>query len=1404
MTKTTTTGNRVIKSIVDSKNRTDDEKPPNGRIHTKILSSTVPSFRAKTLVSCQKKDDIKVRKVKKEFDESFKENSSRDLSASHVEVERLLSSRRQVNGSSVLTGSVIRTSSSLPRINKDIPLSKVISNPRDSLKTTTLLSTLRSSSPGLSVSSGSRTILEESLNKKKSITEFTEKLTADIPLTFICGDFDNRQKKVDKPRTIVRNLTKKLEICNSEERVKKNKSPPKKEKIRESPKTKNLLNGKKENDKKKVKKVVDKNAIGSTLISSSVTSVPNLEMERLKVTQTDSFFQNLFLRNVPSSTSSQCSTMRRSSVMERAQLFENDHHRSEPSLRSLNVYLAAKRPVSNSRFKNWEQESLPSRSSSPFGANLNGRSVFQHISKFDSLQVMDEYGSLTSLRGRSLELQKVGEKERSLSEPPLKMTLPSEDKNKKTSRSLSRSSSPSQTKPTSCKRIRSSRLNQHDYPSSKSRAKSASEADDCENKLFGSNLSLSKSTSSLGSPPVNRKDYQSYVYELMHSKVKSKKYKDLHDFYASLERMGKLERTASNNDLRPRLKNEEIIDYDRWKGLRSKERAEQELKLIYGKLKAVQREKDFLFSTKDPERFRWRGDCGLRCKDRSVENICQGFKKLEKEESKLESTRRREIESKKDSYKPLWRGSSVLNVASSMVKKANNDNRDENNKWSIQPSLQKSLGGSKKFWSSLSVEQVDALKNQLNEIYGSDNEKSKTFLPRSNDETLDKIEKHVEIHNKKGSNKYEVIVPPQIEHGDSSAESKGLSVRCHSMLVSDVQVSPNKISPLKRSGSISNGRLSTQFETDKSAKLTETEKKRLSLSLGKEILDKVAKRKRSPSPTLPRETPRATTTISSTWTRSKSPDVKSKPSEENYTLLVAESRTSSSTGKKKDIPSLEKALTISLSRRGSSTGESSENFVRTVVQQENEAEEVPKKIEFFETIERINNDIPFEKNKKPNLTSSQSVADLKELFGETQSERYMTLPFRSVHASRVCKDPSGNNTEVRGNGISASPDVLYGRLSSDLYMHYNRASSVSPCRVSTSTCSLDSPQHQSVSPDPERYYRAYLNLTHHGVVKKLREKFESLEDLSRESTNTESPTLKRFQSDPELTRNFLKTADNDKKINSKTEKLSDVAEIRQKYEPPRGRARKRGTGSPPIPRVPLRRVDLAMPHINIISKTIDLKDSAMSRSSSTNSLTIKAETEELEAKKPVEKIRKKFEKLDTTGGASILGEMFTSAPDVHELRDISPYLTGKWMAHKCPSRHANTRSTSLPPDLKNLQNQNDTIKPSVSTLPKCSDKVKKNRAASSSPVRSRTPMSILKQPHNDPFANQQFDPSKHRPKYRYQPPPPALPPPPPPLPPAASSTARTGNSAKRARWTPMPTYFARPTVTFEGPILDST
>ncbi|XP_046598653.1 uncharacterized protein LOC107225152 isoform X1 [Neodiprion lecontei] len=1435
-----------------------EDKPPIKRVPSKSPMSTCSSrestvdrlysperscshgSRSKLVEASTRKEQTRPRRTRKEQDEVCKRLSRSPDLASPQEVRRVVQRQREKDVQTKLlpSGTVVKSSTTLyssarggkqsSQEDKSLKVTVAISSKgRELLRRTAEASTSSKNSPIVSRKTtftepveSPRAKVSKSFESKESVKSIS---TVDTEVAGTAEGNNKRKRPRERPQTIVKSPIRKPEtICvnpdSKEKREEKRKS--RRERNSESSKSKKSSNGKRnDGEKKRSKKALGK-AAGNEVAKElkkldhrDQTNVQRLTVEQIKrhqeIMKSDTFFQNLFLRNTGSPTPSQSSVMRTSSVMERARIFQAENcgaFKSEPSIRSLNIYLTSKKPVSNSKFKNWERESVSSRCSSPYGVSWPGRSVYQKISKFDSLQSIDDYamefGSVSSFRGRSPDITRDCHKERSLSEPPLKVLPENEEKICTNGVVPPRPASPSPIRSPACRRIQS--LRQQDTPGMtivrKARARSAEEVDQRRKLILGSNLSLCKSTSSLNLSQIDRDEYQQYVLEMLHCKRKSKRYKDLHDFYASLERMGELERTTSTGDLRPRLRNEEIIDYDRWKEVRSKERAERELEVLYGKLQNVQKEKDFLFRPKEVEQFRWKGDSGLRCKEKSVENIREQFQKLESQESDLESARRRDMAARKDVYKPLWRGNSVVSVAHTLDKRAT---MSESLNRTARPESSKSLGISRKLWSSLSVEQVNALKNQLNEIYSNENGKPESEKAKPASKT-----------------DYEIVVPPREEFGeDFQDDNKTLHVRCHSMVTPDIckmaEKADSKLeeerlqtSPLKRSGSISRGRSVERSQSERSSgvpPMSELEKKRLSLTLSKEVLDKVTQKKALQTAISPRET-RGAIAVASAQPKpslpSASPSFSSASPRTCYSLEMSEEGTTKSKDKsdfllvltptdetprsKRRVENVleqwskkqpEIAMVVSDEtgkppRPGStsevdSTTESSEASVRTVIGQ-GSAEDVSRKVEFFEKIDTGITDVKssatdgLQRSSNARSTFSQSFADLKELFGESESARFGTS---SSYGSRP------RSTSPR-RSPTVLPEDVKTRSSRPRFPDDDRERprSASPYRPTSNASSTENLWKRNESPDPERYWRAYLKLVRSGAVKRLRAKYESLEELTGERVKI-VPAPKRFQSDPELTRNLLKREID--RVVVKGQEIADVNWLRRKYEPVPGRARRRGA-SPPIPRVPLRMEDLGMPRIHVISKLAELKGQRASSATGRSRVT---EADELQARRAVGRIRKKFER-EGVDDVSILGEMFTSAPNVHELRDIAPYLAGQWVAHRFPSRRDNARSLSSP------ELEKASTRPARVSGDSGRNSFGRPRATSSSPVRPRRPPSILKQSSRltatDPFANQHFDPSKHRPRYRYQPPPP-----------------KVIHRESTPWWPPIPTYTARPTVTFE-------
>jgi hypothetical protein len=1305
-----------------------------------------------------------------------------------------------------------------------------------------------------------------------------------------------------------------------------------------------------DNNERKQKNVSEKkgNSVPRTQTAKDITIVPasrqlatqsnklldTTAQQNVGLFNTESFFQHLLLRDMPSPTPSAAGTLHRaSSVLQRARQFNERVMgratskapcKTECTLGLLNVYLGQKRPVTDSKFRSLDRGvSLLSRSPSPSYLTCPVRSHLSQIKRDSSRHEVDSgmFYSLSPSRSRTPEGDGRESAKRSFSEPPVlsshtgavsRSHLPPFDIRLESASNMAPSAhyhsqplSPSTVTSPACRRIRATRSQMKTVESIVGlrrrgiRARSAGDIEDAKQGHRSKSKTPSPfqahSTSSLNlSHIADHNEYQTYVMELVHSTRKSERFRELHKFYSSLERLGQLERTASTGDLRPRLKGEEVIDYDRWKQLRTKEKAEQEMKTLYIKLKEDQKEKDLLFESKDAETLRWRGerDRGLRCREKSIENLKQHFSKLSMEDTGLEASRRKDIDSKKDLYKPLWRGSSVMNLATCLAvvtssRRGRPVYRDNGSHSMPRSSSRHEFGrhergiGSR-LWSSLSMDQVNALKTQLSEIYSS-NMKCDRAMNRE---------------------EYQISVPP--ESGALSRprvdDKETLHVRCNSLLTRDQLYSPvlrrreirrtesmkaDSISSLahwKKNGSKLKSE-SLIYNSDSTKPLSENEKKRLSMTLSQEVLDRATKKQKinAASVVRARET-RGAMAVAAAKGQRKTPSPSSSPVLSEtisprtcYSLEMSEEDVSdrrASSAKKNDfllvltpsngsqsqhrevqkvvekwanaVPSPSKAVTTEGERKSdngvvarlvttTSASEtesaSSDTSTRTVIHRTGSREDVLHKVQYFERqhlmtasdtatdqtrtsgrVCRSASDIRTPRHTilthssraksapgafstpqttsdpsvqlRPNkLCPSQSCADFKELFGEQSRFRYTTVPLKTRNKEESALPLKSVRSETR-----KSLDDVHFR---------SHKGSISPCRAyysSSSTESLFQQRSRSVSPDPTKYWRAYLQIVKQGDVRRLCNKFESLEDIYYYSTRdnkrmSNQCTLKRYRSDPELARDFLARLGTDSnRVVVRGQEIGDVRWLRRRYEACcRGRSRSRKTrASSPVPRIPFRAGDRFMPHINVISKTASLQRRSVTASPQRQPVLSEDEGFTHFHTGEVRRIRDKFESQ-----LSLMGQMFTSAPDVRELKDIAPYLGCHWVAHRFPDTQPNSRSLSSPE-----------LRPSLLVC-RPSSRESRPRPASSSPTRSRRqPLSILKPqqtlrqhqtsatvvpasngvPRRDVFANQAFDASIHRPLYRYQP---------------ANFASGTGQRCSVPSWWSRQSS-ARPTVTFKG------
>ncbi|XP_058460022.1 uncharacterized protein LOC131435823 isoform X2 [Malaya genurostris] len=663
------------------------------------------------------------------------------------------------------------------------------------------------------------------------------------------------------------------------------------------------------------------------------------------IVRTSSFFQNLFLRNAsptPPMGGSGPDPPQACSVREKARLWNNFSAKSEPLLKQPNYYLTQVKPVSLSKFKTMDSE---------YGTyHHRTGEVIEQIQRYESLlQLTDEEEEFGYLRGRSSMKIDYSYHERSKSEPPVQ-TVMAEVVTQDAPRTIlgrksieySHATKRSSRSP-SCRRIQ--QFKGEGNVKKIVRARSLSTTDRC----------VSPSDALVRSRSLNLTSYERHIPICRHRR--SDRFQDLNDFYSSLERLGQLEKATSSTDLRPRRRDEDIIDFDLWKKVRNHEKAEREMNQLLHKLKQDQREKDLLFLPHDPDEVRWNSDLdpGLRNKEKSVEDL-KG--ELSKKVLHFEEFTKRELDTRKDHYKPLWRGSSVIDVATQMAEKYSGDVGRKNEFLSLD--TEKSYGISTNLLSTLSSDQMKRLKSQLSEIY-------------SNREELTTVT---------GAEKYVINVPPDRTKSVPST----LKVRSHSVLTKE-QVNEAQFKP-------------TLEKESKVAQLQKTfEQKNRQDALCEELKNKI--KEKHASHTLP------------SMKKKERPTILSPKAE--YFSLETEYRKFPGGEKSEQIreeivmrktkPAVDRERPHSYCETESVSSETSN---RTVIYR-NTSDDVKTKIKYFE--ERRKEEVPpvtvyharesstdeddaskmleeRTSQKVSPLPNSQSYTDLKDLFGEKSTASY--------------------------------------------------------------------------------------------------------------------------------------------------------------------------------------------------------------------------------------------------------------------------------------------------------------------------------------------------------------------------------------------------------------------------------
>ncbi|XP_028133333.2 uncharacterized protein LOC114328625 isoform X11 [Diabrotica virgifera virgifera] len=920
--------------------------------------------------------------------------------------------------------------------------------------------------------------------------------------------------------------------------------------------------------------------------------------------ESNHFFQHLFLRDISPTPSN---TSRNSWIVEKTnQLTRRRSSVPEPTVSAMKVYLKHTRPVSDSKFISLDIARIRSRSASPKSV------TFDDSTKFESKPPKRSSSLPAKLifSQTSRPISPVVQHKKFISPPP----------------------SPKLCRSPSCRKIMQYKSHQV-------------EKKQPELSLYMC-PSLNHSTTSLDS--LRSEDYYKYFTDQVHGNKYYDKFKDLNQFYTEIEKVGQLEKVFS---VKPRKKSEtEIIDYDRWKEVRTRERAEQELGALYNQIKKEEKEKGFLYLPKDVQRYKWRKeyDMGLRVKEKSVDDIKGEFEKIKYEDSDRENAKRRELAFLKDTYKPLWRGFSVANIASNIAeRRAHSEGRVKTARQRLIDSekiLNHGIGS--KLWSSLSMEQVNILKEQLAEIYNN-------YPKNKEDYTI-----HVPKEKSKG------YVPT-------------LTVRRNSDS-SDHMYKPSK--------------------TVKSSNMSENDKKMLSYTLSKELLEKIGNQRKDLGLRLVvgKEVLGA---VASAEANVKADFRKEEPKKP---LVKTNALTNG------------KVTSLSETESGS-TDESTRTVICTGKKED--MKEVKKKVEYFEQVKEHEPYVPtihkpaetgvevsegsvhssknLEKSHEKSLVQSKSVQSFKEYFGETDLMKFATIPLSATRKQKF---------------IPKRPEL--------------RAIDISPIRseisVDTSNDSLF--RSRSISP----YFSEKPPLKT-GEVSRLRNKFEFLEDIYGDTT------LKRSRSESDLNTVYPHFS------------LGHVDNLRRKYEYPaysgRGRSRTRRGGV--VSPVFLRAEDRFMPHINIISKIASLYTRKNIKNGNKGHRKSIEELAEIFGC-PVGEVEKLREKFDSQEDISLVGHMYTSSPSIRELRDIAPYLTADWTAHRYPRLEDNTRSLSSP--------ENSVASKDTSLLRKNKQRPK-STSPTPKPIKSSSILKPIqqKQRSTDFFKNQKYDPKIHEPIARYQP-----------------------------------------------------
>ncbi|XP_045028954.1 serine/arginine repetitive matrix protein 2 isoform X5 [Daphnia magna] len=110
--------------------------------------------------------------------------------------------------------------------------------------------------------------------------------------------------------------------------------------------------------------------------------------------------------------------------------------------------------------------------------------------------------------------------------------------------------------------------------------------------------------------------------------IKTQRFTQLRSLYRSLERLNELEKLVPTDELNQVASTDGIIDFDLWRRLRQREKAQEEMRNLATWIQAAQREGECYFGTSPPPKWQRGADPGLRIKEQSVRILADKYKTL--------------------------------------------------------------------------------------------------------------------------------------------------------------------------------------------------------------------------------------------------------------------------------------------------------------------------------------------------------------------------------------------------------------------------------------------------------------------------------------------------------------------------------------------------------------------------------------------------------------------------------------------------------------------------------------------------------------------------------------------------------------------------------------------------------